>query len=203
MKTTGESSFRSPSGSACQADTSDCHPTSTDHVPPPSKHVGVSRRYTTYSVAGSSFRSKGLTDENSREWRTGGGGGGDVEGLIGQTRSGRKRGRQEFSIQDNVIQNAGRVVPESTQIQARSGSGAQHRWCARRESTPRSQIYSASSSPDSTSARSSTSWIAQCQYFSRGYETQSSGVASVLSSTRRRQDLCSNTITMPVSHLEK
>jgi hypothetical protein len=41
---------------------------------------------------------------------------------VDQTKKIRKRGCQEFSMQNYVKQNAGQVMPENTQIQARP-------WC--------------------------------------------------------------------------
>ena len=43
-------SFRSPSGSACQADTSGCHPITTDHNTPCPRHSGV--RQKTHNLLG-------------------------------------------------------------------------------------------------------------------------------------------------------
>ena len=42
--------------------------------------------------------------------------------MVDQTKTIRKRGRQEFSMQDYVIQHAGRVMPGDTQF--RQGQGA-------------------------------------------------------------------------------
>ena len=68
----------------------------------------------------------------------------------------RKRGRQEFSMQDYDVQNAGRVMPEDTPVRRGQGAVLNTDGAPEERSTPRNQIHSIPRTQVQTWTRNST-----------------------------------------------